>query len=490
MSGRFAPHACTPKGGAATPERHANYGNQFRATTSKDFSEILSLIDMAIHSATVLEVMDPHGMTEQELREVTREGRRPVVFRGYARDWQCVKQWSKPGILESLAEEELRDFPHRKYRTFFPEDEGRLHLTDGKSKAKFLSLQGFLDTAKVESSPGLQNSENIRPTLSRHDSATCRARSSSRPRTPGNFSAYLLGIHDWRGGNSTFCPVQRHPEDPEARLPPLARYVPPFPLVDHYAKSFGAPYDHQQFFLTRGYAYTDLHYDSYDNFYVAVSGKRKWTLAPPALSRWLVESSGGALKSGSQAIPHKMIFGEHPTASLFPFANVELFPGDVLYVPATWWHLVESVPGPDGFSCAFNYFFSRDADLVIGEVEELFKKWDGRVSQRQAECRAVLAGFSRYDERTAGLLKKPKGLSDEKFSVIRKVLTVCGKEDWIDKFVALWDAPGVLVADDLQRTVEVKTPKSARRTPRKKHEELFFSPQETPVKGIRAMRRA
>jgi hypothetical protein len=482
-----APRACTPKG-CGTPERSSGYDLGFRATTSKDFAEILSIVEVAIQSYSILEVKK-NSISEDELWSLTEQGKRPVVFRGYAKAWPCVKEWNKPGVVDSLAEEEDILFPHRKYRTFFAEDEGRLHLTDGKSKARFLSLKGFLEAAKIAGEENVgQNSIDSR-TLSRQNSNTSRARSNSRTR-PGNTnpSAYLLGIHDWRG-QSTFCPVQRHPDDPPATLPPLAKFVPAFPLVDFYSKHFGASYDHQQFFLTKGYAYTDLHYDSYDNFYVAVCGKRRWTLAPPSLSRWLVEASGGSLKSGSQAIPHRGFYGEHPVCQLFPYSCVELEPGDVLFVPATWWHLVESIPGADGFSCAFNYFFSRDPDVVMGQVAEVFRKWENRVSSRQAECRAAMAGNLKYAEEFPGL-RKPKGMSESCFGVLKRVLTVCGKIDWIDRFLEIWEADNILMQQPTVKDEEVKTPRSGgKRTPRKKHEELFFSPQETPVKGGRAIRR-
>ena len=73
-------------------------------------------------------------------------------------------------------------------------------------------------------------------------------------------------------------------------IPPLSRDVPSHvTLLEWYAELLAKKqkaqtpiqYDHQQFFLASGYAYTDLHYDSYVNFYVAVSGIRRWTLACP-----------------------------------------------------------------------------------------------------------------------------------------------------------------------------------------------------------------
>ena len=448
---------------AYTPEKETGRlieANGFKVTTSKEYAEVLEICEVACKASKVIEISKGTELSEKDLISIINDGRRPAVFRGFAADWPCVKKWKDESYLQELASEEAEKLPHRKYRTFYTDDreKGRLHLTDGKSKARFLSMQDFLEIARKSGENTPERQVNKKSGLRRLDSDALAGQNA--------FSAYLLGIHESRRSgsssssksttNCTYCPVQHHPDDGN-EIPSLSKDVPgQIDLVDWYAKFFGRAYDHQQFFLTKGYAYTDLHYDSYDNFYVAVAGIRRWTLAPPSMSRWLVEAAGGALKSGSQAIPHKSEWGEHPIAQLFPFAYVDLAPGDILYVPATYWHLVESVPGDNGFSCAFNYFFSKDADLVIGQVSEMFKVLEARVADKQAICRGKLAGFANYQPSQD--IKKPALLTEAQWSVISKTLTVCDRVDLLKDFATLWDNKRAVfeMYSKEEKTAEVK----------------------------------
>lgn len=91
---------------------------------------------------------------------------------------------------------------------------------------------------------------------------------------------------------------------------------------------------------------TPLHYDLSDNFLVQVLGTKKLTLFPP-------EASDGVYPSQDKGIEH--------TSRLNVFAPIDpvdyplyqhaagmahevvLNPGDVLYIPRSWWHAVETV---------------------------------------------------------------------------------------------------------------------------------------------------
>ena len=355
---------------ASTTKKPLTQPQTLKIKTSRDAAELVALLKTA-SDMKVLEVKSSQKLDEDSFRELVKL-KVPIVFRGYASGWPCVKNWCKPGYLELAAREESANLPHRKYRQFVAhsEESGRLHLTDGKSKAKSASLSEFLESTKQDKSTN---------------------------------GLYLLGIHAV-GGNSTFsyCPVQAH-EDDKDHVPPLSRDVPhEIHILEWYAKflaeteaeSKPIKYDHQQFFLARGYAFTDLHYDSYDNFYVAASGKRRWTLACPTASRWLISSSSGKLKSGSNAIPHLKDFTPGCPAQIYPFSYIDLEPSDVLYVPNCWWHLVESCPGDDGFSSAFNFFFSKPADKVFGDFQTGLSQMEALVNSLQRECRDNLARIS------------------------------------------------------------------------------------------------
>jgi len=366
--------------------------NILRAQTSREIAEIIALL-RATKEMTVLEIdTSITRISESEFNSLVAK-KCPIIFRNYATDWKCVRNWSKDGYLKRSATEEAETCPHRKYRQFTAQsaENGRLHLTDGKAKAKSVSIAEFLNhTETKDEFDGL----------------------------------YLLGIHSVANHSLAYCPVQRHADDKDA-VAPLSRDVPSqIDFLEWYAQLLAEQqatenpikYDHQQFFLAKGYAFTDLHYDSYDNFYVAVSGTRRWTLACPNASRWLIDSAAGKLKSGSVCIPHQDSFPPGSPAQIYPFAYVDLQPGDMLYVPACWWHLVESKPGVDGFSSAFNFFFSKPPDEVFGDFQKRLAETDSQVNQLQSECREKIADAFRVGEEhdreslSGKLATAPKGL--------------------------------------------------------------------------------
>jgi hypothetical protein len=385
--------------------------NILRAQTSREIAEIISLLK-AVKDMVVVEVVD--SVSESEFRSLVSRNC-PIIFRNYASDWRCVRNWSKEGYLKRAAAEEAESCPHRKYRQFTAQsaENGRLHLTDGKAKAKSVSIAEFLDhTETKDEFDGL----------------------------------YLLGIHSVANHSLAYCPVQRHADDKQI-VAPLTKDVPnEVDFLNWYAQILAEEqktenpikYDHQQFFLAKGYAFTDLHYDSYDNFYVAVSGTRRWTLACPNASRWLIDSAAGKLKSGSVCIPHQDSFPPGSPAQIYPFAYVDLQPGDMLYVPACWWHLVESKPGDDGFSSAFNFFFSKPYEEVFGEFQKRLAETDATVNGLQSECREKIADAFRLNSEVneAALAKKftlaPKGLRQALWDQLLKLNKVHGKGEELE----------------------------------------------------------
>ena len=339
--------------------------NFIKADTSRDSAELDMLLEVALNMR-VIEVPRGTVLSEQSLGVLVQE-QSPVVFRGLADQWKCVEDWAKPGYLKRAAEEEAKGFNYRKYRQFTAHsaESGRLHLTDGKAKAKPVNILEFLTNADVED----ETTDGL----------------------------YLLGIHAV-GSNAglSYCPVQRHVNDGD-KTPPLCRDVPTkIDFLKWYSKILGrkgepVKYDHQQFFLTKGHAFTDFHYDSYDNFYVAVTGTRRWTLAAPDASRWLIDSGAGSLKSESVHTPHQGKFSHGSFAQIYPFSTIDLTGGDVLFLPACWWHSVESIPGEDGFSSAFNFFFSKPPDDVFAAYQHRLSQIDVKVGIKLGECKVRLA---------------------------------------------------------------------------------------------------
>jgi ribosomal protein L16 Arg81 hydroxylase len=85
-----------------------------------------------------------------------------------------------------------------------------------------------------------------------------------------------------------------------------------------------------------------LHYDTFDNFVFQLSGSKTWTLFPP--------SSVPLLNLPLSASPNfSRLDLSSPSPALEALADLTvtmtLHPGDVLFVPACWYHSVASDPG-------------------------------------------------------------------------------------------------------------------------------------------------
>ncbi len=162
----------------------------------------------------------PRKLTEGRFLALMRK-KQPIIFRQYS----TVPSWACLDTLRCLASEEGK-FPHRRYVAFTGSSSGHLRLTQGKCHRAKVYLEEFLDDTTLD---------------------------------------YLLGVH---GDINGACPLQRHPDD-ECE-PPLSRDVSKLVILEWFARWWGTEYDHQQFFMAKRYCFTDLHYDSYHNFYVCV----------------------------------------------------------------------------------------------------------------------------------------------------------------------------------------------------------------------------
>jgi len=303
----------------------------------------------------------PQNITREQFTSLV-DMNRPILFSQYAMDWDCVTKWQSRQYIEEHARLEEVLMPGRTYQVFRGDQNGKLGLTSGTSERRRSSLRQFIDSEKYD---------------------------------------YLLGLHD----SSTFCPVQPHHLDPPGTIPPLSRDVPHTnDLLSWFGEYFGARFgtdtrvwDHQQFFLAKQYSFTDLHYDSYYNFYFACCGTRKWTIAPPSATAWL-QTKTGKYSNRSEFVPHLGKFTNSEFLADFPFLYIELSPGDVLFVPAFWWHLVESVPNESGLSIAYNYFFSTPPEVIFDELEKAQKSTEMRIKRRLHILKATRKPRSRLTD--------------------------------------------------------------------------------------------
>jgi len=101
------------------------------------------------------------------------------------------------------------------------------------------------------------------------------------------------------------------------------------------------------------------HHDTFDNLAVLVAGRRRFTLYPPeAVANLYV----GPLDNNMAGPPVGLADGSEPGDPRYPAfeavrdqaLQVELAPGDALYLPKLWWHRVEATAP---FNVLINYWW-------------------------------------------------------------------------------------------------------------------------------------
>jgi hypothetical protein len=115
------------------------------------------------------------------------------------------------------------------------------------------------------------------------------------------------------------------------------------------------------------------HYDIHDNLACVVAGKRKFTLFPPEQINNLYP--GPTLKSPA-GVPVSMVDIKDPDFKRYPkykdalklgFEGT-LEPGDAVYIPALWWHGVESLAT---FNILVNYWWGGNDEGCLSPNDSL-----------------------------------------------------------------------------------------------------------------------
>ena len=118
---------------------------------------------------------------------------------------------------------------------------------------------------------------------------------------------------------------------------------------------------------------TATHYDTSQNIACAVAGRRRITFFPPEqvanlYPGPLLRTPGGA--HVSMVDLHEPDLSRYPKfeQALASASQVEIEPGDAVYIPSLWWHNVESL---DGFSMQVNYWWGRLEDTEVTPYQSL-----------------------------------------------------------------------------------------------------------------------
>lgn len=106
-----------------------------------------------------------------------------------------------------------------------------------------------------------------------------------------------------------------------------------------YFSKMGPP----RFWLGPAGTVTPLHCDYDDNIFAQIWGTKRIFLAPPHHDEFLYPSEANAILFGSPFDPEAPDFEKFPLARQASMVEVIVNPGDLLYVPAGWYHQVRAL---------------------------------------------------------------------------------------------------------------------------------------------------
>ena len=117
-----------------------------------------------------------------------------------------------------------------------------------------------------------------------------------------------------------------------------------------------------RFWLGPAGTVTPLHADYDDNLFVQIWGSKRIFLAPPHHDAFLYPKEANALLFGSPFDPEAPDYARFPLARQAALLELTVEPGDLLYVPAGWYHQVRSLT----FSLSSNRWSRTKPALLQG----------------------------------------------------------------------------------------------------------------------------
>ena len=117
-----------------------------------------------------------------------------------------------------------------------------------------------------------------------------------------------------------------------------------------------------RFWLGPAGTVTPLHCDYDDNIFAQVWGSKRIFLAPPHHDAFLYPKEANAILSGSPFDPEAPDFERFPLARQAHLVECIVAPGEMLYVPAGWYHQVRALT----FSLSSNRW-ARAMPLALGD---------------------------------------------------------------------------------------------------------------------------
>ncbi|KAM0335715.1 hypothetical protein ACHAQA_000765 [Verticillium albo-atrum] len=274
----------------------------------------------------------------------------PFVVRNAATSWEAFKRWDKEFLNNTLDGQSVNVAvtPHGNADAPTPLPDGRLSLSKPHEEPQPFSA--FLDTIITQTAEDL----------------------SSPDPTPA--SAEVLYAQTQNSNLHTeYAPLFHLDHLP--RSLPFARIALDQPNPDAL-----------NLWIGNARATTALHKDNYENLYVQLRGRKRFALLPPHCHPCVNEqplrsatyrrSGPGADEpalvlepdDGADDVPFATWDPDRPEVNATPYSHlarpviVVLEPGDMLYLPAMWYHKVSQfcTPEDEGFVLAVNYWYDME----------------------------------------------------------------------------------------------------------------------------------
>ncbi len=118
---------------------------------------------------------------------------------------------------------------------------------------------------------------------------------------------------------------------------------------------------------------TPTHFDESSNIACVAAGRRRFTLFPPGQ---IANLYIGPIDFAPTGTPISLVDLDAPDFERFPnfrtalasAQSAELEPGDAIYIPALWWHHVQSL---DAFNVLVNYWWKGDLDAPASRDDSM-----------------------------------------------------------------------------------------------------------------------
>ena len=148
----------------------------------------------------------------------------------------------------------------------------------------------------------------------------------------------------------------------------------------HWADAaFGRPPAATNFWMGEDAAHTTAHADLFDNLYVVCTGEKSFTLLPPQDGHQLQRRAyraGTYRVDASESDRLVLELDEPPTLVHWTALDLEtaetlqplratVRPGEILYLPALWWHAVSQHGSAEGSTTAVNYWY--EGPVALGD---------------------------------------------------------------------------------------------------------------------------